>query len=494
MKKASKIIILLFAISIFYIWQNTKVNAVENTTEKLFTITIDNYFEYKPKEKIYKITDEEEDLKQKILKAIKNKEDFVSVTEYSSDLTDDYNKILGLYLKVLDENPKLFYASCNTLSGYGYHSEKENKSILTHIKITYLDVDQTQLEDMTAKLNNKISKISRNLRLKSPNLSLLEKEYAIYDYIQQNCVYNHKKANSSINPDGNYDNFGLWHNAYGGLVEGTPVCDGYAKSIVLLLQEAGVKDCGLIYSNNHAWNYINCEGNYYMLDATFDDEENHNPHYDYFNIDQSLKNVNDHSPRNNEYEDIMNKCTDNRFKKVHKLSNWYNAVRISNRLYYTLSGKVYSSDLYGEDEKLIYDGLNDNIIFYPRAGCKSMLYDYVQNDYGTYYIISLNIYDNKLYIIDEVKNRPEYMYKQGDNLVVQVPDADDYSKYYEYKYDISMKEDINNDGYYTASDIAEVAAKYNQKNDEMGSLNDYDLNDDGIVDIYDICKVSSAIQ
>ena len=498
MKKVSKLIVFLFVVSIFSAWPNTKVNAFENTEEKLVTTTMDNYLEYEQKEKndekVSETNTEEENLKRKILEAIKNKETSVSIREYSLNLREDDNKILDLYHKVLDENPKLFYASCNHVSSYGYYSKEYNKSITTSINITYLDVEQTQLDDMTAKLNNKISEISKKLRLKSPDLSLLEKEYAIYDYIQQNCVYNKEKAKNFIIYDGNYDTFGLWHTAYGGLVEGDLVCDGYAKSIMLLLQEAGFNDCGIINSNGHTWNYVNYEGNYYMLDATFDDEENHNPHYDYFNINQSLKNVNYHDPKGKQDEDIMDKCTDNRFKKVHKLSNWYNAVRIGDRLYYNLSGKLYSSDLYGEDEKVVYDGSADNINFCPKAGCKSMLYDYHKNYDGMYDIIALNIKDNKYYVIDEIKDKPEYMYKQGSNLIVKIRDSNDFSKYIDYKYDIAMSEDINNDGYYTVCDLAEVAAKYNQENDEMGTLNDYDINDDGIVDIYDICKVSNAIQ
>ena len=51
MKKVSKLIVFLFVVSIFSAWPNTKVNAFENTEEKLVTTTMDNYLEYEQKEK-----------------------------------------------------------------------------------------------------------------------------------------------------------------------------------------------------------------------------------------------------------------------------------------------------------------------------------------------------------------------------------------------------------------------------------------------------------
>lgn len=75
------------------------------------------------------------------------------------------------------------------------------------------------------------------------------------------------------------------HNAYGALVEGRAVCDGYAKAMTLLLRLAGM-ECGLVQGQmaggDHAWNLVRVDGAYTWLDVTNDDQEELN-HF-YFNV------------------------------------------------------------------------------------------------------------------------------------------------------------------------------------------------------------------
>lgn len=55
--------------------------------------------------------------------------------------------------------------------------------------------------------------------------------------------------------------------------------NGYAKAYMLIMNELGI-ECGLVTgiaknstgsSGGHAWNYINLDGDYYMVDVTWDD-------------------------------------------------------------------------------------------------------------------------------------------------------------------------------------------------------------------------------
>lgn len=66
------------------------------------------------------------------------------------------------------------------------------------------------------------------------------------------------------------------HDAYGAIVQGIAVCDGYAKGVKLLLDELGV-DSLLVYGTareiNHAWNMVKLEGEYYHVDTTWDDPD-----------------------------------------------------------------------------------------------------------------------------------------------------------------------------------------------------------------------------
>lgn len=65
------------------------------------------------------------------------------------------------------------------------------------------------------------------------------------------------------------------------------VCDGYSKLLGLLLNEAGIENT-LIYGEAsqgggnymaHSWNLVKIGGNYYHVDATWNDNEGPNKYY-----------------------------------------------------------------------------------------------------------------------------------------------------------------------------------------------------------------------
>lgn len=71
------------------------------------------------------------------------------------------------------------------------------------------------------------------------------------------------------------------HDAYGALVEGTAVCDGYAEALQCLLQQAGIQSFIAIGDSavpssgamvGHAWNYVRIDGAYYHTDLSWDDQ------------------------------------------------------------------------------------------------------------------------------------------------------------------------------------------------------------------------------
>jgi len=73
-----------------------------------------------------------------------------------------------------------------------------------------------------------------------------------------------------------YDLKSISHNAYGALVMGEAVCDGYAESFKYLLDLVGI-DNHLIYGQakgiDHAWNLIALDGAYYHFDLTWNDDD-----------------------------------------------------------------------------------------------------------------------------------------------------------------------------------------------------------------------------
>lgn len=79
------------------------------------------------------------------------------------------------------------------------------------------------------------------------------------------------------NPD--YEQSKLFYNchtAYGILLEGYGVCESYAKTMSRLLDAVGIPNL-LVYGDwktyGHVWNYVQMpNGNWYMVDSTYDDE------------------------------------------------------------------------------------------------------------------------------------------------------------------------------------------------------------------------------
>lgn len=81
------------------------------------------------------------------------------------------------------------------------------------------------------------------------------------------------------------------HNAYGALVEGNAVCEGYAEAFGYLLRRAGIQSFlaigyGVDSSNGslaaHEWNIVRIDGAYYHVDLTWNDQGNRLYH-SYFN-------------------------------------------------------------------------------------------------------------------------------------------------------------------------------------------------------------------
>lgn len=69
---------------------------------------------------------------------------------------------------------------------------------------------------------------------------------------------------------------GLWGTAYGCLVQGNAVCQGYAEAFQYIMNQLGI-ECGVCtgesVNGSHAWNYVNLNGKYYWLDVTWDDPD-----------------------------------------------------------------------------------------------------------------------------------------------------------------------------------------------------------------------------
>jgi transglutaminase/protease-like cytokinesis protein 3 len=91
----------------------------------------------------------------------------------------------------------------------------------------------------------------------------------------------------------------LIHTAYGALIQGDAVCDGYAEAFKYLLDKLDIENV-LIFGEgneegefigeiNHAWNLVMVDGQYRHFDVTWnDDDVNQRVRYTFYNQDNEF--------------------------------------------------------------------------------------------------------------------------------------------------------------------------------------------------------------
>jgi hypothetical protein len=113
----------------------------------------------------------------------------------------------------------------------------------------------------------------------APGMSAMEKELKIHDFIVSSTEYY----------TGTEDRRDIFYES-GVFFSNRAVCQGYASAIKLLLNMSGIYATGAYGTGNsqpHAWNLVRLYGDYYHLDATWNDPVPDDPgkvRYDYFNV------------------------------------------------------------------------------------------------------------------------------------------------------------------------------------------------------------------
>lgn len=126
--------------------------------------------------------------------------------------------------------------------------------ITVNITHSYNDDEILAIEDKIKNIINEILNDSMNLE---------EKIKAIHDYIINNTKYDVNRTDNKITK---------YHSdiAYGALIEHYAICGGYADSMKLFLDYLNVPNYK-ISSENHIWNLVYLNNNWYHLDLTWDD-------------------------------------------------------------------------------------------------------------------------------------------------------------------------------------------------------------------------------
>lgn len=182
-------------------------------------------------------------------KALKNKK---YATNFYSD-TSYYN----VFVKMLQQHPEYNYNTVvwrNTNGTYGYHRGSSITKKQQNAKMKAADQAAADaVKDCVGAV-----------------MTARQKAKAIHDYLIQNCSYNERVAAAGGNQY--HDAF----TAYGALVKGSAVCQGYAAAFNLMAQKCGLQSmavCGRAGGVAHAWNYVKLGSNSRYIDCTWDDTE-----------------------------------------------------------------------------------------------------------------------------------------------------------------------------------------------------------------------------
>lgn len=184
-----------------------------------------------------------------------------ALSEYNNDTEFDavlsQEAVDGAVDKVCHFYPDYFW-----LNGYTVTTNKDSTSVSF---MTLNDYSADELRTMHEELIRAADKITAQVPAGSDDYS---KALFVHDYIVNNTRYASEKLGLSYN--------GLWGTAYGCLVDGSAVCQGYAEAFSLIMQKLGI-ECGVCAGQSdrgsHAWNYIKTDGKYYWVDLTWDDPE-----------------------------------------------------------------------------------------------------------------------------------------------------------------------------------------------------------------------------
>ena len=196
------------------------------------------------------VPDADRTIYQKITRAIKNFESEITFIKGSATQEQVENALLMISLANLEDN----YVSSE------YVITVDDKGYVSKLRLTFTKSKDRHLEEKE-KLSEIVNEIVQGCKETD--------EYGIVTYLHDEII-------SRCSYDTKTDNM---LNAYGCLVEGKAVCEGYAKAFIMLCDEFDIACLpvgGVTKDENgndvlHMWNIVRIDGEWYHFDLTWDD-------------------------------------------------------------------------------------------------------------------------------------------------------------------------------------------------------------------------------
>lgn len=185
---------------------------------------------------------------------------------------------IRLTVKALtDDNPQIFWLT----STFGYLVSEE--SSYTAVQL-YANSSPDEINACVIKLKKAVNDFFLTLKSGMTDYQL---EQTIHDMILDTCEYD--RSITSDTKDMPKDKLNAF-DPYGVMVNKKAVCEGYARTFQMLCNSVGIRCINIIGTSDgelHMWNAVVLGGDWYNVDATWDDTGGEGFEYDYFNINDT---------------------------------------------------------------------------------------------------------------------------------------------------------------------------------------------------------------
>ena len=206
---------------------------------------------------------------------IKSGNGFSPAQEYSDgeiDKVSDYAK-KGVTILIDGKKPKDNFTS--TLGTHTYALKEYKQLKPSKFVVRYGVLEAIRTGNTTGWKNNETKQVVDKCaaiykEIIKDGMSDTEKVTAIHDYLIYHADYT---------ANGDLSQASMWNHSVAGLVlDGSAVCDGYARSFYLFCKAAGL-ECEYVggyglpktEDSSHAWNRVKVDGKWYYVDCTWDD-------------------------------------------------------------------------------------------------------------------------------------------------------------------------------------------------------------------------------
>lgn len=209
----------------------------------------------------YSLDDKKKKLYDKLVSALLDHKSSIAFS-LSEEVT--FDDIFDCYQMIYNDEFRLFYIT--TTIEYVLDPSKQ---YITRVSFVY-SYEKAQAEQMKQEIDTAADSILSKI---TPSMGDYEIVKLIHDSVIRDCIYLDNSDKNTI---------------YGCLVKKQALCQGYSKAFTYLCSLAGIEAGEVlgVANEEHMWNIVKMDGDYYHIDLTWDDPDKESypdsVRYDYF--------------------------------------------------------------------------------------------------------------------------------------------------------------------------------------------------------------------